>query len=426
MNDRSAVNATAAGVVAGEVKAAGTSGYDVLILDAAYKQSLASARSLGKAGLRVALGESVAQFDPSVPLPAFRSRYCSCRLVLPDFVSDAPAFVAAVTEFVRLHSPRVVLPTGDATIGVLRPYRRQLAELGCTLALASEPVLEIANDKDRTLAVARELGIPYPRSIRVDSLDGLSAAIAEFGFPFVLKPTVSWTEQATARILPVDVVNRDEATRAAERILATGSGILAQEWAPGRREGVTLFVKDDEILANCGHVAHRTVPPLGGVSIVRESIQAPLDILDSAVRLVKAIGLQGACEVEFRRDAQNRPLLMEINARLAGTIENAVQSGVDFPLMIWRLATGLEVDPVQTHRSGVRTRWLQGDLQWLKENWSRVGRPDSVPHFRSVFTIISEFAKSHHYDYFDRHDLGPFIAELQFTVDAALKSWRRR
>ena len=143
----------------------------------------------------MAAGESVAQFDQAVPLPTFQSRYCQRSLVLPDLVSDAPAFIAAVIEFVRDHSPRVLLPTGDVTIGVLRPHRQQLADLGCVLALASESVLEVANDKDRTLALAEQLGIAQPKSLRISSVDDLTAAVKEFGFPFVLKPTVSWTER---------------------------------------------------------------------------------------------------------------------------------------------------------------------------------------------------------------------------------------
>jgi len=144
--------------------------------------------------------------------------------------------------------------------------------------------------------------------------------------------------------------------------------------------------------------------------------------MHAAVVLAKAIGLQGACEVEFRRDAANRPLLMEINARLAGTIENAVQAGVDFPLMIWCLATGREVTPVTTYRSGVRTRWLHGDMRWLRQNWQRRGRPDGMSHSQSVYTFISEFAKTRHYDYFDRRDIMPFLAELRYTVHVIRKS----
>jgi predicted ATP-grasp superfamily ATP-dependent carboligase len=400
--------------------------YDILILDASYKQSLASARSLGRAGLRVAMGETSAQLDPAAPVPAFRSRYCRRSLVLPDLVADEPAFAAAVLEFVQANSPRVVLPTGDATISALRPYREQLAELGCVLALASETALEIASDKDRTLAVATKLGLCQPKSIRIETIEALPEPAAEFGFPFVLKPTVSWTGRTAARLVPLDVIDKDEAREIAGGMLAAGSGVLAQEWVPGRREGVTLFISDGEVLASCGHVAHRTSPPLGGASVVRESILPPQDTLTAAVELARAIGLEGVCEVEFRRDAAGRALLMEINPRLAGTIENAVQSGIDFPLMVWRWATGQAIVPVRQQRAGVRTRWLHGDLRWLKENWRRGGRPDSVTHADGIRTVITEFGKSFHYDYFDRRDLKPFLTELRYTVHAATKSRGRR
>ncbi|MGH3167426.1 MAG: ATP-grasp domain-containing protein, partial [Trebonia sp.] len=314
--------------------------YDVLVLDASMKQSLASIRSLGKAGLRVAAGESVAHINPAVPVPAFRSRYCLHALELPDLVKDTAAFVAAVTEFVRARSPRVVLPTDDITIGVLRYHRQRLAELGCVLALAPEPALDIANDKDRTLTLAEQLGIAQPKTLRIGDIDGLATAEAELGFPYVLKPTVSWTGKTAERVVPVDVINSREAREVTGQFMRAGAGVLAQQWVPGRREGVSLFTAGDEVIAACAHVAHRTTPPLGGASAVRECIEVPDDTMHAAVLLTKAIGLQGACEVEFRRDAENRPLLMEINARLAGTIENAVQAGVDFPLMVWRWATG--------------------------------------------------------------------------------------
>ena len=42
--------------------------------------------------------------------------------------------------------------------------------------------------------------------------------------------------------MPVDVTSRGEAAEFMTRILGAGSGLLAQEWVPGRREGVSLFV----------------------------------------------------------------------------------------------------------------------------------------------------------------------------------------
>lgn len=46
--------------------------YDILVLDAGTRQSLACVRSLGRAGLRVAVGESFDECDPALPVLAFR------------------------------------------------------------------------------------------------------------------------------------------------------------------------------------------------------------------------------------------------------------------------------------------------------------------------------------------------------------------
>lgn len=385
--------------------------FDVLILDGGSKQAVTSARSLGRAGLRVAIGESVGQFQFNLEPPAFRSRYCARSVALPDYIGDPVPYAEAVIGFVRDHGVRVVLPTGDESIVELAPYRQRFAVLGCKLVMASDEALKIANDKSLTLEVAARLDIAYPKSVPVAGVDDLRAAEAEFGYPFVLKPTMSWTGEAADRVFPVDVINEAEAMEVVTRFLATGCGVLAQQWASGRREGVTLLVAGREVLGMCGAVAHRTVPLLGGVSVMRESIVPPADILDASVSLVRDLGLDGPLEVEWRRDASGRPLLMEINARLAGTLENANKSGVDFPLLIWQWATGERVQPVLTYRAGVRTRWLVGDLRWLWMNLRRAGRPDTVSAPRAVWVFLGEFARTRHYDYIDHGDLGPALSE---------------
>jgi len=384
-------------------------GFDALVLDGSYKQAVASTRSLGRAGLRVAVGESITD----EPVPAYHSRFCARQVKLPP-VTRPEAYAAAVLDFVREFPTRVVVPAGDATIAAITPARGELAGLGCTLALPPDAALEVANDKDRTLKVAEELGILMPRTISIESAADLPAAIAQLGFPFVLKPTMSWTGRHSQRLVPADVLTEAEAVTVTESFLGAGSGVLAQQFACGRREGVTLLIAGGEVLASCGHVAHRTTPPLGGASVVRESIQVPPDLLDASVRLAKAVGIEGPCEVEFRRDAEGRPLLMEINPRLAGTIENALRSGVNIPLMTWQWAAGQPVEPVADYRAGIRTRWLVGDLAWVARNAQRVGRPDSVPVARSLRIFAGEFFRSRHYDFFDLRDLRPGISELRY------------
>jgi len=56
----------------------------------------------------------------------------------------------------------------------------------------------------------------------------------------------------------------------------------------------------------------------------------PRDSRRAAVSLIEAIGLEGYSHVEFRCDAEGHPLLMEVNARLSGSIELASRSGSTF------------------------------------------------------------------------------------------------
>jgi hypothetical protein len=146
----------------------------------------------------------------------------------------------------------------------------------------------------------------------------------------------------------------------------------------------------------------------------------PKDIYDASVCLATAVGLEGLCEVEFRRDANDRPLLMEINARLPGTIETALQAGIDFPLMTWRWAADLPVDHVNGYEVGVRMRWLRGDMRWLRDNYRRVGRPDSLSRIRAIWTFAAECFRFPRYDCLDWRDLGPSLAELR-TTSAAIR-----
>jgi predicted ATP-grasp superfamily ATP-dependent carboligase len=399
-------------------------GFDVLVLDAATKQSLACVRSLGRAGLRVAMAECFAECDPTLPEPAvaFKSRYSARNVVLPSFADDPDAFAGAVVDFVRRYPTRVLIAAMDGSIAAMTPRRAELAALGCVLALPGDDVLAVANDKDRTLELARGLGIAYPRTLRIDTADQIPAVMAEFEYPVVLKPTISWASQDGIRQQPAEAVSLEEADAIARRFLAAGVPVLAQQFASGRREGVSLFVVDGDVRAACGHIAHRTSPQLGGASVMRESTAPSPDLHEAAVSLVKAIGLEGVCEVEFRRDSAGRPLLMEVNARLAGTIENAVHSGVDFPMMIWLWATGQPVPKLTGHKTGVRTRWLHGDLRWLRDNSRRTGRPDSVPVPTSLYIFGSEFARTWHYDCFSWRDRGPAMAELRNSATLIRRS----
>jgi predicted ATP-grasp superfamily ATP-dependent carboligase len=215
------------------------------------------------------------------------------------------------------------------------------------------------------------------------------------------------------------VLNEAEALAYIHELRDYGSSVVVQEWVGGLREAVNLFYANGRVWAEMAQVAYRTSPVLGGTSVIRETIPMRPELRFAAVSLVESLDLEGYSEVEFRRDASGRPLLMEINARLTGGMELATRAGVDFPTLVWRWAAKEPLTPVPQYRSGTRIRFLSGDFEWLWENLKHKGRPDSVSPWRATTMFAREFLRPQAYDYLDCRDLRPALTALTRDIGDA-------
>jgi predicted ATP-grasp superfamily ATP-dependent carboligase len=387
---------------------------DAVVLDASLRQMLVCVRSLGRAGCSVAALDWLAPSET----PAFASRWCAQTATLANVAEAPEAFVDGILEFVRRHPADVLIPGHDGSIEAIRRRRAEI-EASIRVALAAEAALAVAIDKARTLAVAAKVGIPVPLGVEVSGTSEVRAALAEVGMPAVVKPLASWVQtgsRGATRLRCRDVVTADEARRTVDQMLARGGRVVLQQWLPGAREAVSFLYDGSGFRAEFAQRALRMDPPLGGSSVVRESIRLPPDLAEAARRLVAAIGLDGYTEVEFRRDAQGTPRLMEINPRLSASVEVAVRSGVDFPALLQAWAAGRPVARVDGYRTGVRMRWLGGDLHWLATALVRPGRPD-VPSPRAALgAFLGDFLRPSAYDYLDPRDLRPALVALKRWV----------
>jgi hypothetical protein len=84
-------------------------------------------------------------------------------------------------------------------------------------------------------------------------------------------------------------------------------------------------------------------------------------------------------------------------------------------LLLYQLATGKTVDTVDGYATGVRSRWLLGDLAWLWKVLARNELPPS-PRFpkrtRSIFQFLNSFDSHTRCEESRWHDMKPFLFEL--------------
>jgi len=386
---------------------------DALVLDASLRQALVTVRSLGRRGLTIAAAET----HPEAP--AFASRWCQAGIVFPAR-EGTDAYAALLEQWLDRSAARVVFASNDATIALLRRHRARL-EQRLRLALAPEQALATAISKARTLEIARRLAIPVPREVVVRDAGDIATALKEIGLPAVIKPSESWlwNGREGARLGAQLAVTAAELHDAVEAVTRFGEVALVQQLLTGRREAVSFLYADGEVYARFAQWAKRTSPPLGGNSVLRESIAVPSDTGRYAESLVRDIQLEGYCEVEFRRDAAGVPYLMEINPRLSASVEIAVRAGVDFPYLLYQWASGGPIERVAGYRIGGWMRHLGGDITTTIAALRLRGRPGIQPPVQTLWNFGLSFLRPMAYDYMSWKDPLPAVrATTNFAREA--------
>ena len=394
--------------------------FDALVLNASLRQALVAVRSLGRRGLRVAAAAAPRN------TPAFASRWCRASVQFPP-EEATDAYLARLEQCLEATGARTVIPSHDGTIALLRKHRARI-EHHARLALANEPALAVAIDKEQTSAVAKRLGLRVPREVIVRDVADVPMAVKEIGLPAVIKPCESWLGNGNggARVAPELVVTKAEARHAVDRVTRLGGAILFQQLLTGRREAVSFLYARGEMYARFAQWAMRTHPPLGGTSVVRQSIAIPDDIGGQAEALVREINLEGYSEVEFRRDAGCIPYLMEINPRLSASVEVAVRAGVDFPYLLYQWASGTRIERLSGYRIGGWMRHLGGDIETMVDSLHQRGRPGIPRAMQTVVDFGVTFFKPMKYDYVDWRDPLPAVSATTGFIRTMLKRLRSR
>jgi len=390
---------------------------ETIILDGDLHSALAATRSLGKRGLKVAVGSDV------LPSLASRSRYCAEAFQYPSPSLEPQKFLAALREYAERHRGCVLLPMRDITLEEV--LRNAEAFRGMVkVPFAEHAIYSAASDKAYVLRLAKKLGVPAPATLFPADFSGTEELIREaskLGYPLVIKPCRSrfraggiWhsthVRYASGEIELREILN--------ESAFGASSFVL-QERIEGEGTGIFLLMNGGQVLGRFAHRRIREKPPSGGVSVLCESIGMPDRAFGHAAELLRALDWSGVAMVEFKMDKRdNLAKLMEINARFWGSLELAISAGVDFPFLLYRLAVEGKADPPPDYRIGIKSRWELGDLDHLlirmKKKNNELFLPAGAP---TKFGVVKDFVL----DYFRPSirnevlrldDPGPFLFEL--------------
>ncbi len=379
----------------------------ILITCAAQNAALASARSLHRAGWHVTL------VDSDQDAKAFRSKACDQKFVVADSPGEHPeGYAQAILDYLAAHPHQVLLPVTDAAIFALLPRREELERL-TTVVWASTDSLIAAADKEATMRRARDLGIPVPLTAYLGVGDPIPPALR---FPVVIKPRRSLVFGHKYAVTYAN--NETELLDVLAHLPAGARPALVQERIVGPGQGYFGVWRHGEPVVEFAHQRVRETPPSGGVSTLREAIALPDDLRDFSRRLLGQWRWHGPVMVEYKRGVDGVPYLMEVNGRLWGSLQLAVDAGIDVPLASVLVAIGEPVPPM-TVRTGIRTRWELGDLdatltRFLKKEKELDLPPNAISRGRWLTDFVLDFFRPRVKNEVWRwDDIGPFLAEAR-------------
>ncbi len=365
---------------------------NAIILDGSLKSALSAVRSLGMAGLTVAVG---AERGTGM---ALHSKYVTTRFVYPSPYTDRAAFVRAVkAEAVRSGGRPVVYTFSDATYLALYAERADL-EKYLTLVFPEEKSVEIAFDKAATYSVARVSGVPTITTHTPELTEELERLTETLRFPVVLKTrhSVTWRDNrgvfGSASFVHSEAELREKFFALKD---ALGEAPLVQTLIMGEEYGVEMLVGAGTVHATVVHHRLRSLSPTGGASVLKGTVGAS-ELKETLIRysetLVEKLRWSGPIMVEWKVDSDSRePKLMEINGRFWGSLPLSVAAGVDMPYLYYKLATGAALPrEVVVAREGVVTRHFWGDVKHLLKVFFSHD-PMRATHYPKQMKALREF-----------------------------------
>ncbi len=365
---------------------------DVLVTYCWNRVGYTILRSLASHGLKVWAA------DTSEVNICSLSRFCAGSFTYPDPFTEEERFIETLKAKVAELRPRVLMPTHDESVVIMR----HRAEFPSDLIIpyeSADRLLALAN-KAVSTEMAREAGVAVP--------EVYGSADEVRRYPVVLKTVMG--NSAKGVFFPK---TKDELLRLMEA--HKGEKMLLEEWIGGTDYSVDC-VRWDGFCKTSVYHALVTKTDGGGTTTQREMVDMPR-LEAEAMKLLEAVDFHGVCGLDFRYDpASGRMAYIETNARFTGGLATPVAAGFDIPWVLYCLATTGRYDEPITVRTGTRTKWVLGDVITL------VGRLVSMrwnaKEMRRVFSLRGFDG----FDDFRRDDIKAFLGEACYYLAKLVKN----
>lgn len=355
-------------------------------------------RTLSEKGLKVWVA------DTSKKNICSMSKFCTGSFTYPDPFTEEEAFISVLKEKVAELKPRVLMPTHDESVVIMR-HRDDFPKELVIPYESEEMLLNLAN-KAWATKMAKEAGCPIPKVYQ--SVEEVES------YPVVFKTVIG--NSAKGVYFPK---SKDELLALMQEshgnVFSQDSEMLLQEWIGGTDYSVDC-VRWDGFWKSSVYHALVTKTDGGGTTTQREIVAAP-ELEKYAKLLLDAVDFHGVCGLDFRYDPETgKAAFIEVNARFTGGLATPVAAGFNIPWAVYKLATEGRYDEPCDARIGTKTKWILGDVITL------VGRLVKLRFNGRELCRLARFRGFDAFDDFRWDDKRAILGEMSYYLGKLVKS----
>jgi len=259
---------------------------------------------------------------------------------------EAPEWLDNILQHAQSVDAQVIFPMQEESSLFCIRNHAALEQQARLTPLPSEEHFALATDKGRLAEFMHQHGIAHPRSIlhRVGESD--PEELLKLLFPIILKPRKGEFGEGIRK------VDTEEELLPALARYEPGNRLIVQEFIEGEDIDCSFLAQNGEVQAwtiqRPIESAHEDFSAANDIEFVNDE-----QTRDIAHHLASSLQWTGVAHVDMRRSrVDGKVRVLEINARIWGSLMGSIAAGVNVPEYACRSALGMETPPV--HQRTVR------------------------------------------------------------------------
>lgn len=336
--------------------------HKILVTDGRSLASLAIIRSLGQKGFEIHCGDEF-----KYNLSSF-SKYVTKKVIYPSPEKFPEEFMTYLKKLNEDEKYNMIIPVRDETTLLLAKNKNNFPQ-STNIYLADYDIILKFRNKGEAIKLAQEYGIPVPKTYFPEDID--IQEIKNFtNYPILIRPRISSGSRGIKY-----VASPSDFDDAYNEIKKEYGEPMIQEYvshAGGHYSIGSLFDENSNPVAVHVYKEIKQYPISGGPAVVALSVEKE-PWVDKLLELLEKVGWKGPSHMDVLLDPiTNAPKLLEVNPRFWMSLNLSINSGVDFPYLLYQLGNKDSIC-IEPYKTGIKYRWVfPNEILWLTQTPNKI------------------------------------------------------